>query len=70
MEELKGVILSEEQQYYILDLLENRRDEVLTDDEYSTEFDNEYSDEFKMASSCIKAILSSLYSKENIFPEV
>ena len=70
MKELKGMILSEEQQYYILDLLENRRDEVLTDDEYSTEFDNEYSDEFKMASSCIKAILSSLYSKENIFPEV
>lgn len=67
---MKGVILSEEKWYYILDLLENRRDEVLTDDEYSTEFDNEYSDEFKMASSCIKAILSSLYSKENIFPEV
>ena len=60
MEELKGVILPENNWYYVLDLLETRRDEVETDE----------NKEFEMASSCIKAILSSLYSKENIFPEV
>lgn len=70
MEELKGVVLSEEKWYYILDLLENRRDEVLNDDEYSTEFDNEYSAEFDMASDCIKAILAALYKKDTPFPEV
>lgn len=60
---MKGVILPEENWYYILDLLENRRDEVLDYAEHgSTEFD--------MASDCIKAILASLYKKDTPFPEV
>lgn len=62
MKELKGVIMSEEQWYYVLDLLENRRDEVEEDSDK----------EFEMASSCIKNILSSLISAmdKKPFPEV
>lgn len=61
---MKGVILPEENWYYILDLLENRRDEVLDYAEHgSTEFD--------MASSCIKEILAALIkSFEKPFQEV
>ena len=58
---MKSVILTEEAWYYILDLLENRRDEVLDAAEHGTT-------EFDMASDCIKAILAALYSKP--FPEV
>ena len=56
---MKGVILTEEQWLYILDILQERQDDAL--DENASDYD--------MCNSCCKAILAALYSK-NPFPEV
>ena len=56
---MKGIILTEEQWLYVLDILQERQEEALDED----------ASDYDMCSDCCKAIIAALYSKTT-FPEV